>query len=297
MSQVSGQDGTARLLDGRALAARVRAQVAAEIRQLEAQVGRRPGLAVLLVGDDAASAVYVRNKRRACEEVGIRSWVYHLPAQTSPSELADRIDQLNARDDVHGILLQLPLPAGLEAAAFLDRIDPRKDVDGFHPVNVGRLAVGRPYLVPCTPAGILALIDEAGVNLAGARAVVVGRSAVVGKPVALLLLARDATVTLCHSRTRDLAGLCRQADVLVVAAGRPRLVQADWIRPGAVVVDVGINRLPDGTLVGDVDQPAAARVAGALTPVPGGVGPMTVAMLMRNTLLAFRAQLDLARPA
>ena len=282
---------TARVLDGRALAARIRQQVAAEIRALEARLGQRPGLAVVLVGDDPASAVYVRNKRRACEEVGIRSWVHHLPADTPASAVQALIDQLNARPDVHGILLQLPLPPALNGEQLLERIDPRKDVDGFHPLNVGRLVAGRPYLVPCTPAGILALIDEAGVKLAGSRAVVVGRSPIVGKPVALLLLARHATVTVCHSRTQDLAAVCREAEVLVVAVGRPRLVRGDWVRPGAVVVDVGINRLEDGTLVGDVDYEAASRVAGAITPVPGGVGPMTVAMLMRNALEAFRAQL------
>ncbi|HEY8486465.1 MAG TPA: bifunctional methylenetetrahydrofolate dehydrogenase/methenyltetrahydrofolate cyclohydrolase FolD [Limnochordales bacterium] len=283
----------ARILDGKALAARIRQEVAAQVQALQARTDRLPGLAVLLVGDDPASAIYVRNKRRACEEAGIRSWVYHLPADTPAQVLRERIDELNAREDVHGILLQLPLPGHLAAEEFLERIDPRKDVDGFHPVNVGRLASGRPYLVPCTPAGVLALLDHAGVPLEGARAVVVGRSTIVGRPTALLLLGRNATVTICHSRTRDLPAICREADVLVAAVGRPELVKGSWLRPGAVVVDVGINRLPDGRLVGDVEFPSAQAVASAITPVPGGVGPMTVAMLLRNTLQAFRHQAGL----
>ncbi len=278
-------------LEGKALAASVRQEVERGVRSLKEQTGVTPGLAVILVGDNPASALYVRNKRRACEELGIRSSAYHLPADCSAQALRDLIDRLNDSADTHGILLQLPLPEHLDPMEFLERIDPLKDVDGFHPLNMGRLLEGRPYLVPCTPAGIMALIDATGVELAGRRAVVVGRSNIVGKPTAVLLLSRHATVTVCHSRTRDLRSVCREAEVLVVAAGRPQLVQGDWIRPGAVVVDVGINRLEDGRLVGDVDYESARQVAAHLTPVPGGVGPMTVAMLMRNTLIAARHQL------
>ncbi len=282
----------ARIIDGKGLAAAVRRQVAHRVSHLQERYGTVPGLSVILVGDDPASAIYVRNKRRACEELGIRSRVHHLPAETRASELAELIDRCNADPQVHGILLQLPLPAHLEADDFLARIDPRKDVDGFHPVNMGRLLQGRPYLVPCTPAGILHLIDATGVELQGRRAVVIGRSNIVGKPTALLLLGRHATVTVCHSRTRDLAGVCREADVLVAAVGRARLVRGDWIKPGAVVIDVGINRLPDGSLAGDVDFDAASRVAAHVTPVPGGVGPMTVAMLMANAVTAAERLLE-----
>lgn len=277
---------TAQIIDGKGLAAAVRRGVAERVRRLQERHGVVPGLSVILVGDDPASAIYVRNKRRACEELGIRSTVHHLPADTTADELAALIERCNADPEVHGILLQLPLPGHLDPDSFLARIDPRKDVDGFHPVNMGRLLQGRPYLVPCTPAGILRLIDAAGVPLEGRRAVVVGRSNIVGKPTAILLLARHATVTICHSRTRDLPAVCREADVLVAAAGRPAMVRGDWIKPGAVVIDVGINRLRDGRLVGDVDFESASAVAGHITPVPGGVGPMTVAMLMDNAVTA-----------
>lgn len=290
----AGRPAGAKLMDGKALAAAIRKEVAQGVRRLSEQVGAVPGLAVILVGDDPASALYVRNKRRACEELGIRSSAYPLPGDCPAQALRDLIDRLNERADVHGILLQLPLPPHLEPSEFLERIDPCKDVDGFHPLNMGRLLEGRPYLVPCTPAGIMALIDSTGCELAGRRAVVVGRSNIVGKPTALLLLSRHATVTVCHSRTRDLPAVCREAEILVVAAGRPRLVRGEWIRPGAVVVDVGINRLEDGSLVGDVDFEGARAVAGYVTPVPGGVGPMTVAMLMKNALEAARHLLGAA---
>ena len=277
---------TAKLIDGKALAAAVRQRVARRVERMKERHGAVPGLAVILVGEDPASVVYVRNKRRACEELGIRSRVHHLPAETTAQELADLIDRCNDDPETHGILLQLPLPDHLDPDLFLSRIDPDKDVDGFHPVNMGRLLQGRPYLVPCTPAGILHLIDATGTELAGKRAVVIGRSNIVGKPTALLLLARHATVTICHSRTRDLPAICREADVLVAAVGRAQMVRGDWVKPGAVVIDVGINRTPDGGLVGDVDLEGASAVAGHITPVPGGVGPMTVAMLMENTVRA-----------
>lgn len=283
----------ATIIDGKQLASQVRQRVG---HQLEGMLerGSVPGLAVILVGDNPASVVYVRNKRKACEELGMRSWVHHLPADTSAQDLGKLIDDLNDNPEVHGILLQLPLPPHLEASAFLERIDPRKDVDGFHPANMGRLLEGRAYLVPCTPAGIMELIDSTGVELAGKRAVVVGRSNIVGKPTALLLLARHATVTICHSRTRELDAVCREADVLVAAVGKARMIQGDWVKPGAVVIDVGINRTAEGKLVGDVDFDAAAERASFITPVPGGVGPMTVAMLMENTLRAAASLMGIA---
>lgn len=277
---------TASIINGKALAAQVRQRLARRVQRLQERNGAVPGLAVILVGDNPASVVYVRNKRRACEELGIRSWVHHLPAETPAGALGDLIDRLNDDPEVHGVLLQLPLPGQLQAAAFLSRIDPQKDVDGFHPMNMGRLLEGRPHLVPCTPAGILELIDSTGIELEGKRAVVVGRSNIVGKPTALLLLSRHATVTICHSRTKNLPAVCREADVLVAAVGKARMVGGDWIKPGAVVIDVGINRTEEGQLTGDVDFEAASLVAGHITPVPGGVGPMTVAMLMENTVKA-----------
>jgi methylenetetrahydrofolate dehydrogenase (NADP+)/methenyltetrahydrofolate cyclohydrolase len=281
----------AQILDGRALAQRVREEVREEVEAFTARHGTRPGLAAILVGDDPASALYVRNKARAAGQVGIRSETFHLPARTPQRELLELVDQLNAREDVHGILPQLPLPEHLDPEAVFDRIDPRKDVDGLSPYNAGRLALGRPQLVPCTPMGVLELVRATGVQLRGARAVVVGRSNLVGKPTALLLLSEHATVTLCHSRTRDLALHTREADVLVAAVGRPRLVTADMVKPGAVVVDVGITRQGD-RIVGDVDFDRVQEVAGWITPVPGGVGPMTVAMLLRNTVRAARLQLE-----
>jgi methylenetetrahydrofolate dehydrogenase (NADP+)/methenyltetrahydrofolate cyclohydrolase len=273
---------SARILDGKSLAASIRASVKERI----AQRGVRPGLAVILAGDDPASKVYVRNKTRACEEAGVRSVQIDYPSSVSQQELVARIRALNADPAVHGILVQLPLPKGIDEQAVLGEVSPAKDADGFHPANLGALLSGRPRFVPCTPAGILRLIDHAGVPLAGRRAAVIGRSTIVGKPLALLLLQRDATVTLCHSKTQELETEARRADILVAAVGRPKLVTAAMVKPGACVVDVGINRLADGSLAGDVDFAAVRDVAGWITPVPGGVGPMTIAMLLENCLHA-----------
>jgi methylenetetrahydrofolate dehydrogenase (NADP+) / methenyltetrahydrofolate cyclohydrolase len=279
----------ATLIDGKAVAARVRAEVAREVEELERETGVRPGLATVLVGDDPASAIYVSNKQRACEEVGIAAFDHRLPADASQAEVAELLDRLNADDAVSGILLQLPTPPQVDGPALGTRIDPDKDVDGLTPVSAGRLALGLPGLRPCTPSGVIELLDAAGVSLEGAEAVVVGRSNLVGKPLAQLLLARNATVTLCHSRTRDLAGTCARAEVLVAAVGVPELVRGGWVRPGAAVIDVGMNRTPEG-LRGDVAFAEAVERAGAITPVPGGVGPMTIAMLLRNTVAAARLQ-------
>jgi methylenetetrahydrofolate dehydrogenase (NADP+)/methenyltetrahydrofolate cyclohydrolase len=275
----------ARILDGKATARSVRAEVAARARSLRAR-GVTPGLAVVLVGEDPASRVYVRNKDRAASEVGFAVRTLQLPAAIGQERLEALVGELNADPLVHGILVQLPLPGGLEAERVIARLAPEKDVDGLTPANVAALWSGKPGLVPCTPAGCIELLDRHGIALAGKRAVVIGRSQLVGKPLAALLLARHATVTIAHSRTGDLPGVAREAEILVAAVGRARLVQQDWVRPGAAVLDVGINRLPDGTLVGDVDFEAVARVAGALTPVPGGIGPMTIAMLLENTARA-----------
>ena len=270
----------ARILDGKALAARVRAEVAAGV----ANRPRPPGLAVVLVGDDPASAVYVRSKDRAAREAGISARTIRLPATTGEAALLAEIRALNDDDLVDGILVQLPLPKGLRTEAVLDAIDPAKDVDGLTPTNAGLLASGRKGLVPCTPKGVMRLLADT--PLSGARAVVLGRSVLVGRPAAALLTAADATVTLAHSRTRDLVALCRHAEVLIAAIGRAEMVRGDWIAPGATVIDVGINRVADGRLVGDVAYAEAAEVAGAITPVPGGVGPMTIACLLENTLEA-----------
>jgi methylenetetrahydrofolate dehydrogenase (NADP+)/methenyltetrahydrofolate cyclohydrolase len=280
---------SARIIDGKAVAAAVRQRVAAEVVSFEAERGRTPMLVTVIVGDDPASEVYVAGKHRACEEVGMRSSHHGLPAETTERELLALVERLNADRDVDGILVQLPLPAQIDPDRIVAAIDPGKDVDGLTPVNAGRLAQGMPGLVSCTPAGVMELLRHEGVELEGADAVVVGRSKLVGVPVSRLLLAANATVTMCHSRTRDLAGVCRRADVLVAAVGVPRLLGGDAIKPGAVVIDVGINRT-DAGLVGDVDFEAAAEVASAITPVPGGVGPMTVAMLLVNTLAAARAR-------
>ena len=282
----------ARIIDGKAIAAGVRAEVAAGAAELLRTKGVAPGLTVVLVGADPASEVYVRNKVRATAECGMRSDEIRLPAATSEAELLGHVRRLNSDPAVHGILVQLPLPAHIRAEGILEAIDPAKDVDGFHPVNAGLLAVGQPALVPCTALGSLILAQSVRPDLTGAEAVVIGRSNIVGKPVAQLLLAANATVTIAHSRTRDLAAVARRADVLIAAVGRAEMVKGDWIKPGAVVIDVGINRVA-GTggksrLVGDVDLAAASRVAGAITPVPGGVGPMTIACLLRNTLDAAR---------
>ena len=277
-------DGAIRI-DGRKIAAEVRAEVALGVRALRDK-GVHASLVVVLVGEDPASRVYVRNKDKAATEAGFLVRTVRLSAETTQAELEDVVRGLNTDPEVHGVLVQLPLPKGLDAGRIVDLLDPRKDVDGLTPANVAALVMGREGLVPCTPAGCIELLDRHGVELEGCRFVIVGRSMLVGKPLAQLALARHATVTICHSRTRDLPARCREADVLVAAVGRAKLVQGDWIRPGAVVLDVGINRGEDGKLVGDVDFEAAAKVASAITPVPGGVGPMTIAMLLENTLLA-----------
>ncbi len=271
---------TARIIDGKAAAAALQAAVGARV----AGLGYQPGLAVVLVGDDPASTVYVRNKDRAAQAAAIAVQTVRLPANTGQAALMDVVRQLNADPDVDGILVQMPLPPGLDARAVIAAVDPAKDVDGFHPLNVARLAEGAPGLVPCTPRGCMMLLD--GMPLRGAQAVVLGRSGIVGRPMAALLLAADATVTIAHSRTADVAAECRRADVLIAAVGRPGLVRGDWIRPGAVVIDVGINRGADGKLCGDVVFAEAVAIAGAITPVPGGVGPMTIACLLDNTVQA-----------
>ncbi len=277
---------SARIISGTSLAAQVRADLARRVEQLEF----RPGLAVVLVGEDPASAVYVRNKDRAAHGAGIRATTHRMPAETTEAELLSRIDDLNRDADVDGILVQFPLPKHIDTRAIIEAIDPAKDVDGFHPINAGRLQDGATTLAPCTPRGIIKLLDHAEAPLRGARAIVLGRSSIVGRPVATLLLNADATVTIAHSRTADLAERCREADIVIAAVGRPELVRGDWIKPGAVVIDVGINRRPDGTLAGDVAFAEAAERAGAITPVPGGVGPMTIACLLENTLDAALAR-------
>jgi len=279
----------ARIIDGKAVAAAVRERVAAEVIEFEGERGRIPQLVTVIVGDDPASEVYVAGKHRACKEVGLRSAHHGLPAETSEAELLELVEQLNRDEDVDGILVQLPVPDHIDSDRVVATIDPAKDVDGLTPVNAGLLAHGMPGLVSCTPAGVMELLRHEGVELEGAEAVVVGRSKLVGVPVARLLLAANATVTTCHSRTRDLPVVCSRADVLIAAVGVPRLLGADAIKPDAIVIDVGINRTEDG-LVGDVDFEAAQEVAAAITPVPGGVGPMTVAMLLVNTLAAARAR-------
>ena len=277
---------TARILDGKALGAKLRAGLAARIASLPF----KPGLRVVRVGEDPASGVYVRNKDRAAAEAGFDSATIHLPETTTEADLLKEIARLNADPAVDGILVQLPLPAHIRAETAIAAVDPRKDVDGFHPLNAGRLAAGEPGLVPCTPRGVMHLLAEAGVALRGARALVLGRSQIVGRPMAQLLLGADCTVTIAHSRTRDLPAECRRAEILVAAAGRAEMVRGDWIAPGAVVIDVGINRLPAGKLVGDVAYAEALGHAGAITPVPGGVGPMTIACLLENTLEAALAR-------
>jgi len=279
---------TAHLIDGKAVAAALRARLVETIKALP----QPPGLAVVIVGDDPASHVYVASKEKAALAAGFRSATHRLPADAPQSALAAIIDRLNDDPATHGILVQLPLPRHIEAASVLDRINPAKDVDGFHPVNVGLLNQGRARLVPCTPLGSMLLLKSAGVTLKGARALVIGRSQIVGRPMAALLLAADCTVTVAHSATRDLPAACREADIVIAALGRPRAVQGDWIKPGAAVIDVGINRMADGKLAGDVDFEAARIHAGCITPVPGGVGPMTIACLLRNTAIAAALQQD-----
>jgi methylenetetrahydrofolate dehydrogenase (NADP+)/methenyltetrahydrofolate cyclohydrolase len=281
---------TARLIDGRQLAGTVKSEVRGDIEALTAAGGRRPGLAVIKVGEDAASAVYVRNKRRACEEVGIRSLAYDLPEDTAESRLLALIDALNHDPAVDGILVQLPLPEQISRTAVIERINPAKDVDGFHPYNIGRLAQRIPVMRPCTPYGVIRLLQHIGApfDFKGQNAVVVGASNIVGRPMSLELLLTGATATVCHRFTVDLREHVRRADILIVAAGKPGLIPGEWVRRGSIVIDVGMNRLPDGHLVGDVEFPAARARAAWITPVPGGVGPMTVAMLMHNTLQAAR---------
>ncbi|MEW6724388.1 MAG: bifunctional methylenetetrahydrofolate dehydrogenase/methenyltetrahydrofolate cyclohydrolase FolD [Bacillota bacterium] len=275
----------AQIIDGKEVARQVREELKSDIEMLIKEKGQAPGLAVVLVGEDPASQTYVASKEKMSKRLGLYSEVHRLPASTRQEELLALVGRLNQDNKINGILVQLPLPEHIDEKTILNAIDPRKDVDGFHPVNVGNLVIGDRGFIPCTPAGIIELIERTGTEIKGKHAVVVGRSNIVGKPVAMLLLHRHATVTICHSRTRDLGEVCRQADVLVVAVGRPNFVTGDMIKPGAVVIDVGINRVGD-ELVGDVHFDSAREVAGAITPVPGGVGPMTIAMLMKNTVLA-----------
>jgi methylenetetrahydrofolate dehydrogenase (NADP+)/methenyltetrahydrofolate cyclohydrolase len=279
----------ATVIDGKAVATSVRERVRGEVEELAAQLGRPPGLATVLVGNDPASAIYVRRKREACEEVGIRSFHHEPDGSISSEDLLELVAELNDSDEIDGILVQLPLPEQIDTDAIVAALDPGKDVDGLTPTSAGLLARGEPGLVPCTPQGIMELLSSAGVDPAGKEAVIVGRSNLVGRPLFSLLLGAHATVTICHSRTRDLGEVCRRAEILVAAAGRPRLIGAEMVRPGATVIDVGTNRTDDG-LVGDVDFDAVSEVAGTITPVPGGVGPMTIAMLLTNTVQAARAR-------
>jgi len=285
---------TARILDGKALAAQVELEVAAQAARLIKRYGISPALAAILMGDDPASALYVKRKAEAFGRTGMRSETFHLPASTSEAELLALIAELNARADIHGILPQQPMPPQINPRTVFERVDPAKDVDGLGPINMAALAVGRPLLVPCTPAGIMRLLEHAGIEIAGKEAVVIGRSIIVGRPMALLLLHANATVTVCHTRTRELTGHTRRADLLVVAAGKARLVTGEMVKPGAVVVDVGTNRV-DGKLAGDVDFASVSERADWITPVPGGVGPMTIAMLLRNTVQAAESQMRSAR--
>lgn len=292
---------TAQLIDGKATAAAIHGEVADEVKQLQAEHGVVPGLATVLVGENPASQFYVRSKQKRCAEVGIVSFGHVLPDDSTQEQVEEVVKQLNANPEVHGILVQLPLPKHLDEERVLAAIGLDKDVDGFHPVNIGRLAMkGRkPMFVPCTPAGCIELLDRYGIEIEGKEAVVLGRSNIVGLPVAMLLLHRNATITICHSRTQDLAATCSRADILIAAVGRPQMVKADWVKPGAAVIDVGINRVDDPTakrgyrIVGDVDFDVVSEVVGHITPVPGGVGPMTIAMLLRNTLTSAKRSLGL----
>ena len=280
----------AQIIDGKTIAATLRGEIAAETAALKEQ-GITPGLAVILVGDDPASQTYVRNKQKACAEVGFYGEQINLPADTTQEQLLAVVEQLNAREDIHGILCQLPLPHGLDDSAVIAAIDPNKDVDAFHAENVGHIMIGDQHFLPCTPAGVMELIHRSGIAVEGKHCVVIGRSNIVGKPMAMLLLQENGTVTICHSRTKDLADICRQADILVAAVGRAKFVTAAMVKPGATVIDVGINNDENGKLCGDVDFAAVEPIAGAITPVPGGVGPMTIAMLMKNTLTAAKAKI------
>jgi len=280
----------AHIIDGKAIAQRVTDKVRTDVAAYVATEGLAPGLAVVLVGDSAASQVYVRNKRRTTETVGMRSHAYDLPATTGEAELLALVDRLNADPGVNGILVQLPLPKQIDPERVIERIDPKKDVDGFHPYNIGRLVLKMPVLRPCTPYGCMRLLRETGQDLVGMHAVMIGQSNIVGRPMALELLMARCTVTICHSATRDLPGIVRQGDIVVAGVGKPKFVAGEWIKPGAIVIDVGVNRLADGKLCGDVDFEAAKAVAGWITPVPGGVGPMTIATLLANTLRAAQWQ-------
>ena len=285
---------SARILYGKDFAAQIKDSARLGVEELKKNFGVTPGLAVIIVGENPASQVYVRNKHKTCAELGISSEVIALPENTTKKSLLDKIDELNADKNIHGILVQLPLPADIKNSSeeILNRIDPRKDVDGFHPVNVGKLVIGSPALVPCTPAGCIEMLDLANIEIDGKNAVIIGRSNIVGKPLLHLLLARHATVTICHTHTKNLPEITRQADILVAASGKPALVTADMIKSGATVIDVGINRIAPKKLVGDVDFDAAKEIAGAITPVPGGVGLLTVAMLMKNVVKAAKLQLE-----
>lgn len=275
----------ATIISGKQISEEIRKGIALEVEQLSKQ-NVRPGLAVVLVGDDPASHVYVRNKEKACHDLGFYSEVHRLPADSSQDEVLALVDKLNAQESIHGILVQLPLPKHIEEKAVIDAIAVEKDVDGFHPVNVGNLVIGDDSLLPCTPAGVIEMIKRTGIEIAGKHAVVIGRSNIVGKPVSLLLQRENATVTMCHSKTGNMAEIARQADILVVAIGRANMIDASYVKPGAVVIDVGMNRLENGKLAGDVDFESVKAVSGPITPVPGGVGPMTITMLMQNTLIA-----------
>jgi len=284
------------ILDGKALAQKIQQALKSEIQTLEPQIGRSPGLAVLMVGDNPASAVYVRNKEKACEKIGMRSFGKHFPTKTSQEELTAVIKELNEDPNVDGILVQLPLPKHLDSVALLHTIAPEKDVDGLHPVNLGHLVRGETGLRSCTPAGVMALLAEYDIDVAGKNAIVIGRSILVGKPLALMLLEKNATVTMAHSRTQNLAELTRQADIVVGAVGQPEMITADMVKPGAIVIDVGINRVVDESgkarLVGDVDFAGVAPISSYITPVPGGIGPMTIAILLQNTVLSYKSHLD-----
>ena len=282
-------------IDGKAISAQIRGEIREACEVFVAENGYAPGLAVVIVGEDPASQVYVRNKKRACEEVGFYSEGYELPENTTQEELNALVDKLNADERIHGILVQLPLPKHLNETEVLLRIRPEKDVDAFHPYNVGKIMIGNPDFLPCTPAGVMALLERSNIEIAGKKCVVIGRSNIVGKPMAMLLLHANGTVTVCHSRTKDLAAVTREADILVVAIGRADFVGADMVKEGAVVIDVGMNRRADGKLTGDVDFAAVEPIASAITPVPGGVGPMTITMLMQNTLTAARCAAKRAR--
>ncbi len=279
---------SAKILQGKDFAAQIKESARKEVEELKQKFNVTPGLAVIIVGENPASQVYVRNKHKACEELGIRSENISMPETTTKEELLNKIDELNAAKDIHGILVQLPLPDAIkkDSEEILNRIDPRKDVDGFHPMNVGKLVTGNPGLIPCTPAGCIEMLDLAGIEIEGKRAVIIGRSNIVGKPMLHLLMAKNATVTVCHSRTKNLPEVTREADILVAAIGKPQFVTADMVKPGAVVIDVGINRIAPKKLVGDTDFENVKEIASAITPVPGGVGLLTVAMLMKNVVTA-----------